>query len=111
MSKLFFIHTITVYHLDDEDNAVRTVYSGVYFRHNKKANVIDKGLERASSGSITIPTTDDLDVNIGDIVIEGNIQDDYNYRTLSSTYHLFRVLSVDDNRKGNLQHWKLGVTD
>lgn len=111
MSSIFFIHTITIYHLDDEDNATRQVYSNVYFRHNKKANVIDKGIERASSGSITIPTTDDLNISIGDIVIEGIIEDDYDYRTLMNTYHLYKVLSIDDNRKGHLQHWKLGVTD
>lgn len=111
MSNNFFIHTITIYHLDDDDNATREVFEGVYFRHNKKANVIDKGLERASSGSITMPTTSEINVSIGDIVIEGSIEDDYDYRLLASNYHLYKVLSIDDNRKGHLQHWKLGVTD
>lgn len=110
MSETFFIHTVTIYHLDD-DEVTKTIYDGVYFRHNRKANVIDKGIERASSGSITIPTTDTLNIDIGDIVIEGIVNDDYDYRTLASNYHLYKVLSVDDNRKGHLPHYKIGVND
>lgn len=110
MSDLFFIHTITIYHLVN-DVATRQVYNTVYFRHNKKANVIDKGIERASSGTIIIPTTDVLNISIGDIVIEGEVTDNYNYRNLVQNYHPYKVLSIDDNRKGNLQHYKIGVTD
>lgn len=111
MSDLFFIHNITIYHIQDEENPTILHFNNVYFRHTRKVNVIDKGIENASSGSITIPTTDDINVSIGDIVVEGSVEDAYDYRTLSKTYHLYRVLSVDDNRKGNLQHWKLGVSD
>ena len=110
MSDLFFIHTVTVFHLVD-DEAIKKVYDLVYFRHNKKANVIDKGIERASSGTLIIPTTEEVAISVRDIVIEGNIADEYNYRNLVRKYHVFKVLSVDDNRKGNLQHYKIGVTD
>ncbi len=37
----FFIHKITVYHIKD-DKATRMTFDEVYFRHNKKVNVIDK---------------------------------------------------------------------
>ena len=41
MNKRFFIHKITIYHLEDEE--VTTIHlNEVYFRHNKKTNVIDK---------------------------------------------------------------------
>lgn len=111
MSDLFFINKITIYHIEDEENPIIEHFDKVYFRHTRKVNVIDKGIENASSGSITIPTTDDINVSNGDIVVEGIVNDVYDFRTLSSKYHLYRVLSVDDNRKGNLQHWKLGVSD
>jgi hypothetical protein len=26
-------------------------------------------------------------------------------------YQVFKVVSVDDNRKGGLQHWKIGVAE
>lgn len=111
MSSLFFIHDITIYHLVDDENVEIKHFNNVYFRHNKKANVIDKGIERASTGSVVIPTDEDIGINIDDIVVDGIVNDEYNYRTLASTYHLYKVLSVDDNRKGNLKHWKLGVAD
>lgn len=110
MSDMFFIHSVTVYHIVDEE-VTRKVYDKVYFRHTRKANVVDKGIERASSGSITIPTTESLDISIDDIVIEGSVEDEYDYRELCKKYHLYRVLSVDDNRKGTLQHFKIGVAD
>lgn len=37
----FFIHNITVYHLTN-DTATRIQFEGVYFRHNKKTNLVDK---------------------------------------------------------------------
>lgn len=83
----------------------------VYFRHNKKSNVVDKGVENASTGSITIPTTEKLEINDNDIVIEGTVNDEFDLRELERKYQVFRVASVDDNRKGNLQHYKLGVAE
>lgn len=42
MNKRFFIHEITVYHTDDDENYTRIHFDSVYFRHNKKTNLIDK---------------------------------------------------------------------
>jgi len=42
VSMSFFIHQITVYHFGDEDKPTRLPFEHVYFRHNKKANLIDK---------------------------------------------------------------------
>lgn len=42
MNKRFFIHEITVYHTDDDENYTRIHFGSVYFRHNKKTNLIDK---------------------------------------------------------------------
>lgn len=111
MNNRFFIHQITVYHTEDDEIFTRLHFDKVYFRHNKKTNLVDKGLQEGSTGSITIPTTDKLDISTNDYVVEGIIDDDFDLSTLQEKYQVFKVVSVDDNRKGNLQHYKIGVTE
>lgn len=41
MSMRFFKDVITVYHMDGE-RVMRLPFDQVYFRHNKKSNLIDK---------------------------------------------------------------------
>ena len=38
----FFIHQITVYHFNNDETITRLEFGKVYFRHNKKTNLIDK---------------------------------------------------------------------
>lgn len=111
MNKRFFIHQITVYHFEDDENVSKIHFKEVYFRHDKKINRIDKGVQMASTGSITIPTTQPIDIKDEDLVIEGIINDEYNLQSLMNKYQVFKVVSVDDNRKGNLQHFKIGVAE
>ena len=91
MSKRFFKDSITLYHFEDEDNVSIVHFdaqedNGVYFRHNKKSNLIDKGLSKGSTGSITIPTTDTLDISEDDYVIEGIINDEFDLKNLIKNY-------------------------
>jgi len=44
-------------------------------------------------------------------VVEGIITDEFDLRTLAKKYQVFKVVSVDDNRKGGLQHYKIGVSE
>ena len=111
MNDRFFIHQITVYHTTDDENFTIETFNKVYFRHNKKTNLVDKGLQEGSTGSITIPTTDKLDISTNDYVVEGIIDDDFDLSTLQQKYDVYKVVSVDDNRKGNLQHYKIGVSE
>ena len=111
MNDRFFIHQITVYHTEDDEIFTRLHFDKVYFRHNKKTNLVDKGLQEGSTGSITIPTTDKLDISTNDYVVEGIIDDDFDLSTLQQKYDVYKVVSVDDNRKGNLQHYKIGVSE
>lgn len=111
MNDRFFIHQITVYHTTDDENFTIETFDKVYFRHNKKTNLVDKGLEKGSTGSITIPTTDKLDISTNDYVVEGIVEDKFDLSALQEKYQVFKVVSVDDNRKGNLQHYKIGVTE
>lgn len=111
MNNKFFIHQITVYHTEDDEIFTRTHFDKVYFRHNKKTNLIDKGLQEGSTGSITIPTTEKLNISTNDFVIEGIIDDDFDLSTLQQKYDVYKVVSVDDNRKGGLPHYKIGVSE
>lgn len=69
------------------------------------------GLEKGSTGSIIIPTTEQLNISNDDYLVEGIVKDDFDYNELVSKYQLFKVVSVDDNRKGGLQHYKIGVSE
>lgn len=69
------------------------------------------GLEKGSTGSITIPTTEQLSITTDDYVVEGVIDDEFDLLTLQNKYQVFKVVSVDDNRKGRLQHYKIGVSE
>ena len=86
-------------------------FDKVYFRHNKKTNLVDKGLQTGSTGSITIPTTEKLNISTNDYIVEGIIEDKFDLSKLRQKYEVFKVVSVDDNRKGKLQHYKIGVTE
>ena len=136
MNNRFFIHQITVYHTEDDETFTKMVFDKVYFRHNKKNNLIDKGLQKGSTGSITIPTTEKLDISTNDYVIEGivgsvadinqmKVKDlnimkvkmlssqnaEFNLSDMQSIYQVYKVVSVDDNRKGGLPHYKIGVSE
>ena len=111
MNDRFFIHKITVYHTEDDEIFTRISFDKVYFRHNKKTNLIDKGLEKGSTGSITIPTTEKLNISTNDYIVEGIVNDEFDLSTLQEKYQVFKVVSVDDNRKGGLPHYKIGVSE
>ena len=111
MNNRFFIHQITVYHTEDDENFTRKIFEKVYFRHNKKTNKIDKGLQEGSTGSITIPTTEKLNISTDDFLVEGIVNDEFDLSKLQEKYQVFKVVSVDDNRKGKLQHYKIGVKE
>lgn len=111
MNNRFFIHQITVYHTEDDEIFTRLHFDKVYFRHNKKTNLVDKGLQEGSTGSITIPTTEKLDISTNDYIVEGIVEDKFDLSALQEKYQVFKVVSADDNRKGNLQHYKIGVTE
>ena len=111
MNDRFFIHQITVYHTIDDENFTRVPFDKVYFRHNKKTNLVDKGLQEGSTGSITIPTTEKLNISTNDYVVEEIVEDEFDLSKLKEKYQVFKVVSVDDNRKGGLPHYKIGVSE
>ena len=111
MNERFFIHQITVYHTTDDENYTKIHFNKVYFRHNKKTNLVDKGLEKGSTGSITISTTEKLDISTNDYIVEGIVKDTFDLSGLQEKYQVFKAVSIDDNRKGGLPHYKIGVSE
>lgn len=109
MNKRFFIHKITIYHIGEI--VTKSQFKSAYFRHNKKSNLIDKGFDKGSVGTIIIPTSESLNINTNDYVVEGIVTDDFNLPLLMKNHQVFKVVSVDDNRKGGLPHYKIGVSE
>lgn len=44
-------------------------------------------------------------------MVEGIVEDEFDLNILMNKYQVFKVVSVDDNRKGKLQHYKIGVSE
>jgi hypothetical protein len=141
MNDRFFKQTVTLFLFNKESQEFdRIVIDNVYFRYFEKTRMTDNGLIRTSGGSVTIPleyakiedtkalysyksnnnilefvlngilTSKTWSLDSKSFVIEGNVPD-MTYSELIKQYHIYRVTSVQDNRKGNLQHIKIEVND
>ena len=77
----------------------------------KRLTLLTNGLQKGSTGSITIPTKEQLSITTNDYIVEGIVEDDFDLSLLQQKYKVFKVVSVDDNRKGKLQHYKIGVSE
>ena len=53
----------------------------------------------------------ELNISTDDYVVEGIVKDEFDLSELQSKYQVFKVVSVDDNRKGGSQHYKIGVSE
>lgn len=47
----------------------------------------------------------------GDYIVDGSCNLDFDMRKIKKEYKLFKIVSVADNRKGNLQHFKIEVAE
>ncbi len=116
----------------------RTYIKGVNIEKAKAVNVIMSGLENASSGTIYIPS-EDIDtegksfaenkeyqalseeeiekfftLQNGDIIVKGiidyEIKEENTITNLKNVYdNVYEIVSVDDKRKGGLQHWEVSL--
>ncbi|MEG0282635.1 MAG: DUF6751 family protein [Bacilli bacterium] len=100
MNMKFFKDQITVYHTENDEVFEIQPFKQVYFRHNKKVNQIDKGIQGASTGTVIIPAVDEINIATDDYVVKGLVQDEFDLSKLQEKYEVLKVLSVDDNRKG-----------
>ena len=122
----FFKDTVTLFLFNKTSQSFdRFVIKNVYFRHAMVTRMTEEGLIRVSSGTITIPSKyaqiGNLDLeefisgntwtlNSKSYVVNGEVEN-MTYSQLIKNYHLFRITSVADNRKGGLQHLKIEVDE
>ena len=125
MNDRFFKQTITIYNQKEDESFQRTVIDKVYVRKTRKITINSNGEEVASSASITIPTDiakigDNLAIDTykkdwyleeGDYIVDGLCDLDFDITKLKKQFDLFQIVSVADNRKGRLQHFKIEVSE
>ena len=108
--------SLTIYHKEyDEttrlDKWKRYNYDKVWFFGGKGANV-NKGYDNANDVDVRIPyNQSQVDVNkiqIGDILIKGNLTKDINTQQDLSDYEVFNITSINDNNFGNNPHIRIG---
>lgn len=125
MNDRFFKQTITIYNQKEDESFQRTVIDKVYVRKTRKIVINSNGEEVASSASITIPTDiakigDKLAIDTykkdwyleeGDYIVDGLCDLDFDITKIKEQFDLFQIVSVADNRKGRLQHFKIEVSE
>ena len=109
-----FEDKITVFHYNDETSEYeRQYFEDLYFDHTKGISIEKLGEKASNSGTIIIPTEEEIKIYEKDIVVEGKIDEildkDKRLSYLKSKYTTYEVISVDDLRKGDLSHYEIGV--
>lgn len=108
---------LTVYHkgYNEETNLekwVRFNYSDVWFFGGRGAG-INKGYDEANNFDCRIPydTNADLDIrnfNIGDIVVQGELDLDIETQQDLENYLIYNIVSITNNTFGNNPHIHIG---
>lgn len=125
MNDRFFKDTVTIYNQKEDESFQRTVIDKVYVRKTRKIVINSNGEEVAGSASITIPTDiakigDNLAIDTyktewhlkeGDYIVDGKCDLEFDMTEIKKEHKLFQIISVADNRKGNLQHFKVEVSE
>ncbi len=125
MNSRFFNNTITIYNKKDDGSFQRTVIDKVYVRKTRKIAINSNGEEVASSASITIPIDiarigenlaidtyeKDWALNEGDYIVDGVCDLEFDITIIKKQFDFFQIIGVSDNRKGNLQHFKVEVSE
>lgn len=106
--------SLTVYHRNGLDVAthlekwVRHNYDNVWFFDETTSN-FNKGYDDANRVQIRIPfdKNPDIDINnfqIGDIVVQGSLQDDINTQNDLKDYKIYNITTIKNNNFGNNKH-------
>lgn len=125
MNSKFFKDTITIYNQKEDESFQRTVIDKVYVRKNRKIVINSNGEEVAGSATIIIPTDiakigDNLAINTykkdwyleeGDYIVDSSCDLDFDITKIKKQFNLFQIVNVADNKKGNLQHFKIEVSE
>lgn len=125
MNDRFFKNTITIYNQKEDETFQKTTIEKVYVRKTRKIVTNSNGEEVASSATITIPIDiakigdnlamdsykEDWNLKEGDYIVDGSCDLEFDITKIKKQFDLFQIISVADNRKGNLQHFKIEVSE
>lgn len=125
MNDKFFNNTITIYNKKEDESFQRTVINKVYVRKTRKIVINSNGEEIAGSATIVIPIAiakignnlavdtykKDWFLREGDYIVDDNCDLDFEITKIKKQFNLFQIVSVADNRKGKLQHFKIEVSE
>lgn len=102
---------ITIFRLLKDNTYKKIQLENLYFEHNKGANISKNGASNISTGLLLIPTSQIVDIQEKDYVVNGYVDDvlDMNNRlkSLQQKYQVYTVLVIDDCRKGSIPHWEV----
>ena len=108
--------SLTIYHkvLDEItrlEKWKRYNYEKVWFFGGKGASV-NKGYDNANDVDIRIPymlnNIDIANIQIGDILVKGNLTTDINTQQDLVNYEIYNITSINDNDFGNNPHIHIG---
>jgi hypothetical protein len=108
---------VTIYHkgYDEEKNLekwIRFNYSDIWFFGGKGAGV-NKGYDNANDFDCRIPydKNSELDIRnfaIGDIVVQGTLEDDIESQQDLDDYLFYNITSINNNNFGSSKHIHIG---
>lgn len=108
--------SLTIYHKTYDDmnrieKWIRYNYENVWFFGGKGASV-NKGYDNANDVDIRIPylvnNIDVANIQIGDILVKGNLTTDISTQQDLSNYEVYNITSINDNNFGNNPHIHIG---
>ena len=109
---------LTIYHyggIDAETHNevwIRNNYDNIWF-FGGKGTSINKGYDNANDVQVRIPydQNNGLDINdfsIGDILVQGQLEEDIQTQQDLENYLIYNITSINDNNFGNNPHIHLG---
>ena len=101
-------NSLTIYHLENDDNYTRYNYEKVWIFNTMNTN-LSKGLDDRNSIVIRIPyeLNEDLDISNfskDDIIVCGNLDIDINSQNDLKGYDIFNIKSINNNNFGTRPH-------
>ena len=108
--------SVTIYHKGFDTTTkleiwTRHNYDKVWFFGGKGAG-INKGYDNANNVQVRIPYNQNIvDINdfaIGDIIVQGTLNQDIETQEDLSNYLIYNITSINNNNFGNSQHIHLG---
>lgn len=107
-----FEDTITIIRIRDE-SYTKEIRRNVNFIHSNSISNEKIGVKNNNSGTVFIPTNKEIELKIGDLIIEGevkeNMSDDKRLSYFQNNYEVYEVNTITKLLNGSLPHYEIGV--